>query len=48
VDAQDGNNVHASFRNAGGQLLGFALTGSFAGDAALKARLAKEIPAWLA
>lgn len=48
VDAQDGNNVRASFRRADGQLLGFALTGSFAGDAALKAQLAKEIPAWLA
>jgi rubredoxin-NAD+ reductase len=48
VDAQDGNNVRASFRNADGQLLGFALTGSFAGDAALKAQLAKEVPAMLA
>jgi rubredoxin-NAD+ reductase len=48
VDAREGNNVRASFRNATGQLLGFALTGSFAGDAALKAQLAKEIPAWLA
>lgn len=47
VDAREGNNVRASFRNATGQLLGFALTGSFAGDAALKAQLAKEIPAWL-
>lgn len=47
VDAREGNNIRASFRNATGQLLGFALTGSFAGDAALKAQLAKEIPAWL-
>ena len=48
VDAQDGSSVCASFRNADGQLLGFALTGSFAGDAALKAQLAKEVPAMLA
>ena len=48
VDAQDGNNVRASFRSADGRLLGFALTGSFAGDAALKAQLSKEVPAMLA
>ncbi len=48
VDAQDGPNVRVSFRNPDGQLLGFALTGSFAGDAALKAQLAKEVPAMLA
>lgn len=48
VDAQDGPNVRASFRNGDGQLLGFALTGSFAGDAALKAQLTKEVPAMLA
>jgi rubredoxin-NAD+ reductase len=35
------------FKNTEGQLLGFALTGSFAGDAALKAELAKQVPAWL-
>ena len=47
VDAQDGNSVRASFCDGEGRLLGFALTGSFAGDAALKAQLAKEVPAWL-
>ncbi|HNE91696.1 MAG TPA: FAD-dependent oxidoreductase, partial [Agitococcus sp.] len=34
VDSQDGNNVKALFKNAEGQLLAYALTGSFAGDAA--------------
>lgn len=47
VDSQDGNNVKALFKNAEGQLLAYALTGSFAGDAALKAELAKQVPAWL-
>jgi rubredoxin---NAD+ reductase len=48
VDSQDGNNVKALFKNAEGQLLAYALTGAFAGDAALKAELAKQVPAWLA
>lgn len=47
VDSQDGNNVKALFKNTEGQLLAYALTGSFAGDAALKAELAKQVPAWL-
>lgn len=47
VDSQDGNNVKALFKNADGQLLAYALTGSFASDAALKAELAKQVPAWL-
>lgn len=47
VDSQDGNNVKALFKNADGQLLAYALTGSFAADAALKAELAKQVPAWL-
>lgn len=47
VDSQDGNNVKALFKNADGQLLAYALTGSFAGDAALKAELVKQVPAWL-
>ena len=48
VDSQDGNNVKALFKNADGQLLAYALTGTFAGDAALKAELVKQVPAWLA
>lgn len=47
VDSQDGNNVKALFKNADGQLLAYALTGTFAGDAALKAELVKQVPAWL-
>lgn len=47
LDAQDGNSVKALFKNSEGVLLGFALTGSFAGDAALKAELGKQVPAWL-
>ena len=42
--AVDGNNVKAEFRDVGGQLLGFALTGD-----ATKAKMAlqKELPAIL-
>lgn len=47
VDSQDGNNVKALFKNVDGQLLAYALTGTFAGDAALKAELVKQVPAWL-
>lgn len=47
LDSQDGNSVKALFKNEEGQLLGFALTGSFAGDAALKAELGKQVPGWL-
>jgi rubredoxin-NAD+ reductase len=47
LEAQDGNNVKMMFKSAEGQLLGYALIGSFAADAALKAELAKQIPAWL-
>lgn len=47
VDSQDGNNVKVLFKNADGQLLAYALTGSFAADAALKAELVKQVPAWL-
>ncbi|PTQ91043.1 NAD(P)/FAD-dependent oxidoreductase [Agitococcus lubricus] len=47
VDSQEGNNVKALFKGADGQLLAYALTGAFAGDAALKAELAKQVPAWL-
>jgi len=47
LEAQDGNNVKMLFKNAEDQLLAYALIGSFAGDAALKAELAKQVPAWL-
>ena len=47
LEMQDGNSVKALFKNSEGVLLGFALTGSFAGDAALKAELGKQVPAWL-
>ncbi len=47
VDAQEGNSVKVLYKNSEGQLLGFALTGFFAGDAALKAELGKLVPAWL-
>jgi rubredoxin-NAD+ reductase len=47
LEAQDGNNVKMMFKSAEGQLLGYALIGSFAADAALKAELAKQVPAWL-
>lgn len=42
---QDGNNVVAEFRNAQGELLGFALTGEGTKE---KMRLQKELPAILA
>jgi rubredoxin-NAD+ reductase len=47
LDSQDGNSVKALFKNEEGQLLGYALTGTFAGDAALKAELGKQVPGWL-
>jgi hypothetical protein len=47
LDAQDGNNVKMMFKNSEGQLLAYALIGSFAADAALKSELAKQVPAWL-
>ena len=40
-----GNNVKAEFRNAGGELLGFALTGDATKE---KMALQKELPAILA
>lgn len=43
---QDGNNVVAEFRNAAGELLGFALTGETAVKE--KMRLQKELPAIMA
>jgi rubredoxin-NAD+ reductase len=42
---RDGNNVVAEFRNAAGELLGFALTGE---GTAEKMRLQKELPAIMA
>ncbi|CAA0116799.1 Rubredoxin-NAD(+) reductase [BD1-7 clade bacterium] len=42
---QDGNNVVAEFRNAAGELLGFALTGE---GTKQKMRLQKELPAIMA
>jgi rubredoxin-NAD+ reductase len=42
---QDGNNVVAEFRNAAGELLGFALTGEGTSE---KMRLQKELPAIMA
>lgn len=47
LDSQDGNSVKALFKNEEGLLLGYALTGTFAGDAALKAELGKQVPGWL-
>ena len=47
LEAQDGNNVKMMFKNSEGQLLAYALTGEFAGDAPLKSELAKQVPAWL-
>ncbi len=47
LETQDGNNIKALFKNGEGQLLGFALTGSFASDAALKAELGKLVLGWL-
>lgn len=44
----DGNNVRAEFRNAEGQLVGFALTGSQATDMKVKAELARALPPILA
>lgn len=44
---QEGNNVKMLFKNANGELLAYALIGSFAADAALKAELVKQVPAWL-
>jgi rubredoxin---NAD+ reductase len=40
----DGNNVKAQFRDAGGKLLGFALTGDATKE---KLALQKELPAIL-
>jgi rubredoxin-NAD+ reductase len=42
--SEDGNNVHAEFRNAAGDLLGFALTGEATKD---KMTLQKQLPAIL-
>ena len=44
----DGANVKASFRAANGDLLGFALTGSYATDMKVKSEMAKALPAILA
>lgn len=44
----DGANVKAGFHAASGQLLGFALTGSFATDMKVKSELAKALPPILA
>lgn len=44
----DGNNVKASFLSPAGQLLGFALTGSFATDMKVKTELARALPPILA
>jgi len=44
----DGANVKASFRAANGDLLGFALTGSYAGDMKVKSEMARALPAILA
>ncbi len=41
----DGNNVKAQFRDSGGKLLGFALTGDATKD---KVALQKELPAIMA
>ncbi len=43
----DGANVKASFRAANGDLLGFALTGSYATDMKVKSEMAKALPAIL-
>jgi len=44
----DGANVKASFRAANGDLLGFALTGSYATDMKVKSEMARALPAILA
>lgn len=44
----DGANVKAGFYNPTGQLLGFALTGSFAADMKVKTELSRALPAILA
>ncbi len=44
----DGQNVKASFVSESGQLLGFALTGSFASNMQVKSELAKALPPILA
>lgn len=44
----EGQDVKASFRAADGQLLGFALTGSYAGNMQVKSELAKALPPILA
>jgi rubredoxin-NAD+ reductase len=44
----NGADVNAQFKNAEGQLLGFALTGVCAGSGALKMELTKQLPAILA
>ena len=44
----DGANVKACFRNANGDLLGFALTGSYASDMKVKSEMARALPAILA
>ena len=41
----DGANVKASFRAANGDLLGFALTGSYASDMKVKSEMARALPA---
>ncbi len=43
----DGANVKASFRAANGDLLGFALTGSYASDMKVKSEMARALPAIL-
>ena len=44
----DGANVKASFKAANGDLLGFALTGSYASDMKVKSEMARALPAILA
>jgi len=44
----EGGNVKASFRAVSGELLGFALTGSYASDMKVKSEMAKALPAILA
>lgn len=44
----DGENVKASFIGSNGQLLGFALTGTFAADPKVKMEMARALPAVLA
>lgn len=44
----EGTNVKASFRASNGDLLGFALTGSYASDMKVKSEMVKALPAILA